>query len=252
MWPGPYGDWGSRKYMLASLDQSLKRVDIEYFDIFYSHRFDPETPMEETLGALNSAVQQGKALYVGISSYSTKQTRAAVEICRQNNWANILIHQPNYSLFNRWIEDRWDGTCKDLGVGMTAFCPLHQGLLTSKYLSEIPPGSRAAQFPITLRPEELSGAVLDVVRSLNSIAEKRSQSLAQMAIAWILRSPQMTSVLCGASRPEQIFENCMALENLDFSKEELSEIDRAGSWLHVTVTNSGATGWIFNRLVRSQ
>lgn len=225
MWPGPYGEWGSRKYLLASLDQSLKRVDVDYFDLFYSHRFDPETPMEETLGALNTAVQQGKALYVGISSYSTQQTREAAEICRQNGWANVLIHQPNYSLFNRWIEDRLTGACEELGVGIIAFCPLYQGLLTDKYLTEIPAGSRATQSPGTLRPDELTDDVLDVVRSLNSIAEKRGQSLAQMAIAWILRLPQVTSVLCGASRPEQILQNCNALKNLDFSKEELADID---------------------------
>lgn len=226
MWPGPYGEWGSRKYLLASLDQSLKRVAVDYFDLFYSHRFDPDTPMEETLGALNTAVQQGKALYAGISSYSTEQTRDAVEICRQNAWTNVLIHQPNYSLFNRWIEDRLNDACEELGVGMIAFCPLYQGLLTDKYLSEIPTGSRAANSPGTLRPAELTEEVLDVVRSLNSIAEKRGQSLAQMAIAWILRLPQVTSVLCGASRPEQILENCKALKNLDFSSEELAEIDR--------------------------
>jgi L-glyceraldehyde 3-phosphate reductase len=226
MWPGPYGEWGSRKYLLASLDQSLKRVDVDYFDIFYSHRFDPETPMEETLGALNTAVEQGKALYVGISSYSSEQTRDAVGICQKNNWANILIHQPNYSMFNRWIEDRLVGSCKELGVGMIAFCPLYQGLLTSKYLTSIPKDSRAANSPGTLRPNELTEDVLNIVRSLNAIAEKRGQSLAQMAIAWILRLPEITSVLCGASRPEQITENCKALENLDFSKDELAEIDQ--------------------------
>ncbi len=226
MWPGPYGEWGSRKYLLASLDQSLKRVDVDYFDLFYSHRFDPETPLEETLGALNTAVQQGKSLYSGISSYSTEQTRQAVEICRKNSWANVLIHQPNYSLFNRWIEERLTAECEGLGVGIIAFCPLYQGLLTNKYLSEIPAGSRADQSPVTLRPEELTDAVLDIVRSLNGIAESRGQSLAQMAIAWILRLPQVTSVLCGASRPEQILENCAALKNLEFSDAELAEIDR--------------------------
>lgn len=227
MWDGPYGEWGSRKYLLASLDQSLKRVDVDYFDIFYSHRFDPDTPMEETLGALNTAVQQGKALYVGISSYSTEQTQDAVEICQQNGWANILIHQPNYSMFNRWIEDRLVPACKTMGVGMIAFCPLYQGLLTNKYLNaDVPPGSRADHSPQFLRPAELTDEVLGVVKSLNQIAEARGQTLAQMAIAWILRLPQVTSVLCGASRPSQIVENCKSLENREFSKDELEEIDR--------------------------
>ena len=171
-------------------------------------------------------MQQGKALYVGISSYSTEQTRDAVEICQQNGWANILIHQPNYSMFNRWIEDRLAPACKTLGVGMIAFCPLYQGLLTNKYLNEIPAGSRADHSPELLRPAELSDDVLDIVRDLNKIAEARGQTLAQMAIAWILRLPQITSVLCGASRPSQIIENCKSLENRDFSKEELQEIDR--------------------------
>ncbi|MFK7768526.1 MAG: aldo/keto reductase [Mariniblastus sp.] len=226
MWPGPYGEWGSRKYMLASLDQSLARVDVDYFDIFYSHRFDPETPMEETLGSLNTAIEQGKALYCGISSYSSEQTRDAVEICRQNGWSKILIHQPNYSMFNRWIEDRLLATSNELGVGLITFCPLYQGLLTNKYLDEVPGDSRAASAPGLLRPAELTDNVLEVVRQLNAIAENRGQSLAQMAIAWILRLPQVTSVLTGASRPAQILENCRALENRKFSVEELDEIDR--------------------------
>ncbi len=226
MWPGPYGEWGSRKYVLASLDQSLKRVGVDYFDIFYSHRFDPETPMEETLGALHTAVQQGKALYVGISSYSTQQTREAVEICGQNGWSNILIHQPNYSMFNRWIENQLVSACDELGVGVIAFCPLYQGLLTNKYLQEIPASSRAKHSPETLRPTELTAEVIEVVRELEGLAQSRGQSLAQMAIAWILRLPQITSVLCGASRPEQIIENCEALEKRDFSADELNQIDR--------------------------
>lgn len=226
MWPGPYGEWGSRKYVLASLDQSLHRVDVDYFDIFYSHRFDPETPLEETLGALNTSVEQGKALYVGISSYSAEQTRDAITICQQNGWARILIHQPNYSLFNRWIENRLVAACQESGVGMIAFCPLYQGLLTNKYLIETPAGSRADRCPGLLRPAELSNDVLDVVRGLNAIAEKRGQSLAQMAIAWILRLPQITSVLCGASSPAQIIENAKALDHRDFSKDEQAEIDR--------------------------
>jgi L-glyceraldehyde 3-phosphate reductase len=225
MWPGPYGEWGSRKYLLASLDQSLSRVNVEYFDIFYSHRFDPDTPLEETLGALNSAVQQGKALYVGISSYSSEQTRDAVEICRRNGWANILIHQPNYSMFNRWVEHRLINVCEELGVGMIAFCPLYQGLLTNKYLDQIPAGSRADHSPDCLRPDELTDEVIEVVRQLNALAAERGQSLAQMAIAWILRKSEITSVLCGASRPEQIVENCQSLKRLDFSREELSAIE---------------------------
>lgn len=225
MWPGPYGEWGSRKYVLASLDQSLRRVDVDYFDIFYSHRFDPETPLEETLGALNTAVQQGKALYIGISSYSSEQTKDAMEICRENGWSRILIHQPNYSMFNRWIEDRLAGVCSELGVGIIAFCPLYQGLLTNKYLNEVPAGSRAENSPGTLRPAELTDEVLAVVKSLNELAVQRGQSLAQMAIAWILRLPQVTSVLCGASRPEQIVDNCQALENREFTRDELATID---------------------------
>ncbi len=225
MWPGPYGEWGSRKYLLASLDQSLRRVDVDYFDVFYSHRFDPDTPMEETLGALNTAVEQGKALYAGISSYSSEQTKDASEICQKNGWAKILIHQPNYSMFNRWVEDRLIGVCKDQGVGMIAFCPLYQGLLTDKYLKEVPKGSRADTVPDCLRPAELTNEVIDIVRALNVIAEARNQSLAQMAIAWILRHPQVTSVLCGASRPEQIVNNCEALQRLDFEKGELDAID---------------------------
>ncbi len=225
MWPGPYGEWGSRKYLLASLDQSLRRVDVDYFDIFYSHRFDPETPMEETLGALNTAVEQGKALYVGISSYSSEQTKDATEICKKNGWARILIHQPNYSMLNRWVEDRLIGVCKDQGMGMIAFCPLYQGLLTDKYLQEVPKGSRADTVPDCLRPAELTEDVIDIVRALNVMAEARNQSLAQMAIAWLLRHPQITSVLCGASRPEQIVNNCEALQRLDFEKEELEAID---------------------------
>ena len=177
MWPGPYGEWGSRKYMLASLDQSLKRVDVDYFDIFYSHRFDPETPMEETLGALNTAVEQGKSLYVGISSYSSEQTADAVGICRKNNWSRILIHQPNYSMFNRWVEDRLIASCSELGVGMIAFCPLYQGLLTSKYLTSIPSDSRAANSPGTLRPAELTDEVLDIVRSLKCHRRKTRTKL---------------------------------------------------------------------------
>jgi L-glyceraldehyde 3-phosphate reductase len=226
MWPGPYGEWGSRKYMIASLDQSLSRVGVDYFDIFYSHRFDPDTPLEETLGALNTAVDQGKALYVGISSYSSDQTRDAVKICQRNGWSRILIHQPNYSMLNRWVENNLAETCQQLGVGMIAFCPLYQGLLSDKYLNGVPENSRAVNAPGLLTEQDLSDQTLDVVRQLNEIATQRGQSLAQMAIAWILRLPQITSVLVGASRPSQITENCQAVKNLEFSKEELSRIDQ--------------------------
>ena len=225
MWPGPYGEWGSRKYLIASLDQSLKRVDVDYFDLFYSHRFDPDTPLEETLGALQTAIDHGKALYMGISSYSSSQTREAAEICKANGWHRILIHQPNYSMFNRWIEDSLTTTCDELGMGVITFCPLYQGLLTNKYLAGVPDGSRAQTAPHFLRPEDLSDDIINIVKALNSIASDRGQTLAQMAIAWILRLPQVTSVLCGASRPDQILENCKSLENKDFSESELKRID---------------------------
>lgn len=225
MWPGPYGEWGSRKYLIASIDQSLQRVGVDYFDIFYSHRFDPETPLEETLGALNTMVDHGKALYVGISSYSADTTREAQAICRNNGWHKILIHQPNYSMFNRWIEDSLAETCRDEGIGIIAFCPLYQGLLTNKYLQGVPKGSRAETNPEFLRPADLSPEILDIVKQLNEMAHSRGQSLAQMAIAWILRLPEVTSVLCGASRPEQIKENCQAVANKEFSREEFDKID---------------------------
>ena len=199
---------------------------MDYFDLFYSHRFDPQTPLEETLGALQTTIDSGKALYAGISSYSTRQTRAAVEVCQQRGWHRILIHQPNYSLLNRWIEDSLVDTCAELGMGMIAFCPLYQGLLTDKYLDGIPEGSRAATRPGLIQDQDLSESTLTVVRQLRDIAQQRGQSLAQMAVAWILRLPQVTSVLIGASRPEQIVENCGALQNLEFSEQELSEIDR--------------------------
>ncbi|MEL7497059.1 MAG: aldo/keto reductase [Planctomycetota bacterium] len=226
MWPGPYGEWGSRKYLIASLDQSLRRMDVDYFDIFYSHRFDPDTPLEETLGALNTAVQHGKALYCGVSSYSSEQTLEAARICQQNGWAKILIHQPNYSMLNRWIEDKLVSTCQQLGVGMIAFCPLYQGLLTNKYLDGVPKESRAATTTGLINEADLNERTLSVIKGLNDIALQRGQSLAQMAVAWILRLPQITSVLMGASRPEQILENCEALKNAEFSEQELAEIDR--------------------------
>lgn len=225
MWPGPYGEWGSRKYLLASLDQSLKRLDLDYVDIFYSHRFDPDTPLEETMGALNSAVQQGKSLYVGISSYSSEQTRKAQEICQANNWSKLLINQPNYSMFNRWVEKRLTQTCRESGMGMIAFCPLYQGLLTNKYIGDVPEHSRANYAPEFLRDEDMTDKTLDVVGALDQMAQKRGQSLAQMAIAWILRLPEFTSVLIGASRKEQIIENCKAIHGPDFSDKEVKQID---------------------------
>ena len=224
MWPGPYGEWGSRKYLLNSLDQSLDRLGMSYVDLFYSHRFDPETPMEETLSALNSAVEQGKALYAGISSYNASQTREAVEICKKNNWAPIVIHQPNYSMFNRWIEKGLKDEAEQMGVGIIAFCPLYQGLLTDKYLDGIPKGSRADVTEGLLRDDELSEPVRNVLTKLNAIAVDRGQSLAQMALAWVLRDDGVTSALIGASSPNQIIENCKAVRNLSFSNEELSAI----------------------------
>ncbi|MEM7455793.1 MAG: aldo/keto reductase [Planctomycetota bacterium] len=225
MWPGPYGEWGSRKYLLASLDQSLKRVDVDYFDIFYSHRFDPDTPLDETIGALQSAIDAGKALYAGISSYSAEDTQRAANLCRDRGWNRILIHQPNYSMFNRWIEDSLTATCESEGIGMIAFCPLYQGLLTDKYLNQIPEGSRADAHPEFLRPEELNPVSLEVVSGLNEIARRRGQTLAQMAIAWILRLPQITSVLFGASKVEHVIDNCNAIKCQPFADDELAEIE---------------------------
>lgn len=226
MWPGPYGEWSTRKYLLASLDQSLKRLGVDYVDIFYSHRFDPETPLEETMSALDTAVRQGKALYTGISSYSSDQTREAVEVCRSHRFPPLLIHQPNYSMFNRWIERRLLDVTREEGLGVIAFCPLYQGVLTDAYLNGIPAGKRAARTGGPLRSEDLAPDIIDAVRSLNEIAGQRGQSLAQMAIAWVLRSPGVTSALIGASRPEQIVENAAAVQQTDFSADELARIDR--------------------------
>ncbi len=225
MHPGPYGEWGSRKYLLSSLDNSLKRMGLDYVDIFYSHRFDPETPLEETMGALDHAVRQGKAMYAGISSYNTQRTREAVAILRELG-TPCIIHQPSYSLVNRWIED--DGlldTLDELGMGSIVFSPLAQGLLTGKYLKGIPEGSRA-DWSKTIRAGHLSEENLENVRALNTIAERRGQSLAQMAIAWVLRSGRVTSALIGASRPEQVTDCVGALDAPDFTAEELAEIDR--------------------------
>jgi L-glyceraldehyde 3-phosphate reductase len=224
MWPGPYGEWGSRKYLLASLDQSLRRMSLEYADIFYSHRFDPETPLEETMGALATAVQQGKALYVGISSYSAEKTREAARILRDLGVA-LLIHQPSYSMLNRWIEPELLDTLEELGVGCIGFSPLAQGMLTDKYLHGIPEGSRASRDG-SLSPKLLTDEAMEKIRALNEIAQGRGQTLAQMALAWTLRDPRMTSTLVGASSVEQLESNVAAIDNLDFTEDELAEIDR--------------------------
>jgi L-glyceraldehyde 3-phosphate reductase len=225
MWPGPYGEWGSRKYLLSSLDQSLRRMGLDYVDIFYSHRFDPDTPLEETMLALDSAVRQGKALYVGLSSYNTRRTQEAVAILRDLG-TPCIIHQPSYSMINRWVEE--DGlidTLEDQGLGSIVFSPLAQGMLTTKYLAGVPDESRAAAGK-SLRPAFLSEENLSRIRSLNSIAERRGQTLAQMALAWVLRGGRVTSALIGASRPEQVIDCVAALQNLTFTSDELAEIDR--------------------------
>jgi len=234
MWPGPYGEWGSRKYLLASLDQSLKRMGLDYVDIFYSHRFDPDTPLDETMGALDSAVRQGKALYVGISSYSAQRTREALAILRRLG-TPLLIHQPSYSMLNRWIEPDLVEVLKEEGIGCIVFSPLAQGLLTDRYLKGVPEGSRASH-PGSMRPEMLTEANLAKIRSLDQIAKRRGQTLAQMAIAWVLRDPVVTSALVGASSVEQLEQNLAALDKLDFSTGELEEIDRYA-------TESGINIW---------
>ena len=226
MWPGPYGEWGSRKYMLASLDQSLKRMKVDYFDLFYSHRFDPDTPLDETIGALDTAVSQGKALYVGISSYSAKSTQDAVSVSKNCNFTPLAIHQPNYSMLNRWIEDGLIDTCEERGLGIIAFCPLFKGLLTDKYLNGLPAGSRATIQNSPLRKNELSEQNLTVIRELNDHAEQRGQSLAQMALSWVLRDNRVTSALIGASSSTQILENVKSVKQTAFSKDELLKIDR--------------------------
>ena len=226
MWAGPYGKGGSRKHILASLDQSLLRMGLEYFDIFYSHCFDPEVPLEETIGALDSAVRQGKALYVGISSYGTRQTERVLDVCKKSHLTMPIIHQPNYSMLNRWVEQELLAFCSDSGLGVIAFCPLFQGLLTQKYLDGIPQKSRLNQPLSPLRKNEVSEQNLRVIRELNAMAEKRGQSLAQMSLAWVLRKEQVTSALMGASSKEQILENMKAVQNLEFSSEEESLINR--------------------------
>ena len=226
MWAGPYGRGGSRKHILASLDQSLLRMGLEYFDIFYSHCFDPEVPLEETIGALDSAVRQGKALYVGISSYDTRQTERVLDVCKKSHLTLPIIHQPNYSMLNRWVEQELLAFCSDSGLGVIAFCPLFQGLLTQKYLDGIPQKSRLNQPLSPLRKNEVSEQNLRVIRELNAMAEKRGQSLAQMSLAWVLRKEQVTSALMGASSKEQILENMKAVQNIEFSSEEESLINR--------------------------
>ena len=234
MWPGPYGEWGSRKYLLASLDQSLARMGLDYVDIFYSHRADPDTPLEETLGALTTAVDQGKALYVGISSYSPERTQDAVRTLRGLG-TPLLIHQPSYSMVNRWIEEGLLDVLGREGVGCIVFSPLAQGLLTDRYLSGVPEGSRASR-DSSLPGSMLSAENLAKVRALNEIAQRRGQTLAEMALAWTLRDPRVTSTLIGASSVAQLEDNIAALENLDFSAEELDEIDRYA-------TESGVDLW---------
>lgn len=225
MWPGPYGNWGSRKYLLASLDQSLSRMGLDYVDIFYSHRFDPETPLEETMGALASAVKQGKALYAGISSYSAEKTKEAASILRGMG-VPLLIHQPSYSMLNRWIEKELLATLEEEGVGCITFSPLAQGMLTDKYLKVIPAGSRAAKSNTALDASLLTKENLSHIAKLNELAAARGQSLAQMALSWNLRNSQVTSVLIGASSPKQIEENAEIVGKLTFSSDELAEIDR--------------------------
>src|SRR5580700_10869308 len=225
MWPGPYGDHGSRKYLLASLDQSLRRMGLEYVDIFYSHRFDPDTPLEETMGALHTAVSSGRALYAGISSYSPARTEQAAAILREMG-APLLIHQPSYSILNRWIENGLLDTLEREGAGCIAFSPLAQGLLTARYLNGVPEGSRASRGDSSLSADQLGEQNLTLVRALNEVARARGQSLAQMALAWGLRDHRVTSVLVGASSVAQLEENLAAAGQASFSAEELAAIDR--------------------------
>ena len=225
MWPGPYGEWGSRKYLIASCDQSLKRMGLEYVDIFYSHRFDPETPLDETMGALDHIVRSGKALYVGISSYNSQRTKEAVAILKDLG-TPCLIHQPSYNMLNRWVED--DGlldTLDELGVGSIAFTPLAQGLLTNKYLDGVPEASRANQGK-SLDKQKITPALTSDLKELNDIALKRGQTLAQMALAWVLRGGRVTTALIGASSSKQVLDCAGAIKNMTFTAEELSEIDR--------------------------
>ena len=234
MWPGPYGDRGSRKYLLASLDQSLKRMGLDYVDIFYSHRFDPETPLEETMGALDTAVRQGKALYAGISSYSPAKTQEAAAILRELG-TPLLIHQPSYSMLNRWIEPDLLAVLREEGIGCIVFSPLAQGVLSGKYLKGVPEGSRATHSRY-LSPDQITKETLAKVRALDQIAQGRGQTLAEMALAWTLRDPRVTSTLVGASSVAQLEQNVGALDKLQFSADELREIDRYA-------TDSGINLW---------
>ncbi|WP_028063283.1 L-glyceraldehyde 3-phosphate reductase [Solirubrobacter soli] len=240
MWPGPYGEWGSRKYLLASLDQSLDRMGLDYVDIFYSHRFDPDTPLEETIGALDTAVRSGRALYAGISSYSAERTAEAVAIARSLG-TPILIHQPSYSLLNRWIEPEVLDTCGEEGVGIIAFSPLGQGMLTDRYVEGIPADSRAAK-DFYLKKDFINEDNMARVRALGEIAARRGQPLAQMALAWVLRDPRVTSALIGASSVQQLETNVGALENLAFTDEELAEIDKhaVDAGINIWAQSSGA------------
>jgi L-glyceraldehyde 3-phosphate reductase len=234
MWPGPYGEWGSRKYLLASLDQSLQRLGLEYVDIFYSHRFDPDTPLEETMGALDTAVRSGKALYAGISSYDAEQTAEAARILRTLG-TPLLIHQPSYSMLNRWIEPELLDTLEREGAGCIVFSPLAQGMLSDKYLNGIPEGSRASRDG-SLSRGMITEQAVEKIRALNEIGQRRGQSLAQLALAWTLRDPRITSTLIGVSSIEQLEANVAALDNLDLSGDELAEIDRYA-------TESGINIW---------
>jgi L-glyceraldehyde 3-phosphate reductase len=224
MWPGPYGEWGSRKYLTASLDQSLKRMGLDYVDIFYSHRPDPDTPLEETMGALDSIVRQGKALYVGISAYQPEMTAKAAKILRELG-TPCLIHQPRYNMLDRWVEDGLLDVLEENGIGAITYCPLAQGLLTPRYLEGIPADSRAAGSSIFLKQENITEELLEKLKALNSVARKRGQSLAQMALAWLLKDKRITSVLIGASKVSQIEDNVAALNNLEFSDDELEKIE---------------------------
>ena len=225
MWPGPYGEWGSRKYLISSCDASLKRMGLDYVDIFYSHRFDPDTPLEETMSALDFIVRSGRAHYVGISSYNSARTRQAAAILRDLG-TPCIIHQPSYNMLNRWVErDGLKDTLQELGIGSIAFTPLAQGMLSTKYLNGIPEGSRASQGK-SLATSMITPRAIDSIRALNDIAAKRGQSLAQMAIAWVLRGGGITTALIGASRPEQVIDCAGAVGNLDFTPDELAEIDR--------------------------
>ena len=228
MWQGPYGEWGSRKSLIASCDQSLKRMGLDYVDIFYSHRFDPDTPLEETMGALDQIVRSGRALYVGISSYSSAKTREAAAILKEMG-TPCVIHQPSYNILNRWVEkDGLRETLADLGIGSIAFTPLAQGILTKKYLGGIPEGSRASQGK-SLNPGTITPRAIESVKALDALAQARGQTLAQMAIAWVLREEKITTALIGASKPEQVVDCVGAIGNLTFSAEELAEIDRVAA-----------------------